>query len=98
MNNGTLYVRIIDQDRKRGHAMVVSFERPVVQRTAIQTTTMAGISREYINKNIERFKQQYSADNVIDDTDHGMVRRLCKMFGEEVPDYAKPVKKVKKPE
>ena len=76
-----MYVRIVPQDKERGYVMLVSWSKPVVQRTCEQMSTMGGIiTRKAIDNNLERFKKDYSASEVIDLTDEGLKKKFAKLF------------------
>jgi len=79
---GTLYVRIVPQDKDRGYMMLVGYDPKVVQSTAMQYYTLNAISRKVINDTLARIKQSYSAAEIKDVTPQGLKKKLAKMFGE----------------
>jgi len=85
MKGGTMYARIVPADRDRGYVMMVSWSKPVVQRTCQQQRTMSAITRKSIDDALEQFRIDYGVMEVQDLTDPGLKRKLAKLFGEEVP-------------
>jgi hypothetical protein len=83
MKSGTLYVRIVPQDRDRGYMMLVGYDPRVVQSTAMQYYTLNLISRAVINATLERIRASYSASEIRDVTPTGLRKKLAKQFGEE---------------
>lgn len=79
---GTLYTRIVPQDKNRGYVMMASWSKPVNQRTCDQMTTLGAISREYVNQVTENLREHFGADEVVDTTDESLRRKLAKQFGE----------------
>ena len=79
-----LYVRVVAADRDRGFVLLVSWTKPVIQRTAHQMSTLSELSREYIDKVIANAVKTSKVTEVIDVTDSGIKKQLAKIFGEVV--------------
>ena len=77
-----LYVRVVPQDKDRGYAVLAGYDSKVVQRTAIQVTTLSVPSRQSLNDAIARLKASNSAAEVEDCTAPNIVKQLAKLFGE----------------
>lgn len=92
-HTSNLYARIIPADRDRGYVVLLSWEKPVVQRTCTQMTTMGTISRAEINRVIAEAAAYYKAQ-VVDVTDPGLQKKLAKLFGEEPQKKDKTVAKI----
>jgi len=78
----TLYVRVVPQDKDRGYVLLMGYDAAVVQRTAIQSTTLSATTRASLNAAIERLKAGNSAAEVRDVTAPAIQKKLAKMFGE----------------
>ena len=78
----TLFVRVVPQDKDRGYALLAGYDAGVVQRTALQITTLSAPTRESLNAAIARLKEQNSAAEVRDVTAPAIQKKLAKMFGE----------------
>jgi hypothetical protein len=85
----TLYIRIVPQDKDRGYQLLVGFDPALVQRTAVQLTTLSVISRASINAAVDSAKQHYNAVEVKDLTASALQKKLAKLFGEEIAVKAK---------
>ena len=86
MNGGTIFVRVVPQDRDRGYMLLVGYDAAVVQRTAIQYMTISDFSRASLDAAIARVKANYSAGEVRDVTAPGLMKKFAKMFGETEQD------------
>lgn len=84
MNFQTIYVRIVPADKDRGYVLLVGFDSKIVQSNCAQYTTLGAISRKSLDAAVERMKTEYSATTVKDVTAPTLLRKLQKMFGEEV--------------
>jgi hypothetical protein len=84
MKGQTLYVRVVPQDKDRGYAMLVGWQKPLVKRNADYESTMGGITRAMIDSYVERFRKEFYAERVEDITDESLKKRFRKQFGEEV--------------
>jgi hypothetical protein len=78
----TLFVRVVPQDKNRGYVLLAGYDAAVVQRTAIQSTTLSVPTRESLNKAIASLKASNSAAEVRDVTAPAIQKKLAKMFGE----------------
>lgn len=78
----TLYVRVVPQDKDRGFMLLAGYEPGVVQRTALQYTTLSTPTREALNAAIERMRASNSAAEVKDVTAPNIQKKLAKLFGE----------------
>jgi hypothetical protein len=87
-----LYVRVVPQDRGRGYMLLAGYDSSVVQRTAIQYTTLSDVTRDSLNTAIERLRKDNSAKEVKDCTAPGIQKKLAKMFGEVDTPAAAAVK------
>ena len=85
----TLYIRIVPQDKDRGYQLLVGFDPALVQRTAVQLTTLSVISRASITAAVDAAKQHYNAVEVKDLTAPALLKKLVKLFGEEVAAKSK---------
>ena len=87
----TLYVRVVPQDKDRGFMLLCGYDANVVQRTALQYTTLSTPTRESLNAAIERMRAGNSAKEVKDVTSPNIQKKLAKMFGEVAQPPAAPV-------
>jgi hypothetical protein len=85
----TLYVRVVPQDKDRGFMLLCGYDANVVQRTALQYTTLSTPTREALNAAIERMRTSNSAAEVKDCTAPNIAKKLAKLFG-ETPAQAAP--------
>ena len=81
MKNGTIYSRIIPADKNRGYVFLLSWEKPVVQRTAVQVSSLSVPGRKSLERLLSLGDQSIKA-NVVDTTAPGMMKKLEKLFGE----------------
>ena len=77
-----VFVRVVSQDRDRGYMLLVGYDPSLVQRTAIQITTLSAVTRASLDKVIETVRKDYNASEIRDITDAGIKKKLKKMFGE----------------
>jgi len=82
MLSSTLFVRVVPQDKDRGYMLLAGYDEKVIQRTAIQYTTLNDPTRASLNAAIARLKASNSAADVRDVTSPDIVKKLAKMFGE----------------
>jgi hypothetical protein len=85
MKGGTLYARVIPADRDRGFNILFSWEKPVIQRTCQQMSSISAITRKSLEISLSQALERYGVDQVIDVTDAGIKKRLEKMFQEQSP-------------
>jgi len=78
----TLFVRVVPQDKDRGYVVLAGYDPAVVQRTAIQCTTLSVPTRESLNRAIANLKASNSAAEVRDVTAPAIQKKLAKLFGE----------------
>ena len=78
-----VFVRVVSQDRDRGYMLLVGYDPSLVQRTAVQITTLSAVTRESLNKVIETVRKDYNASEIKDITDTGIKKKLMKLFGEK---------------
>ena len=83
MKGGTIFVRIVPADRDRGYVMLISWEKPVVQRTCIEVTSLGAISRATIDRVMAQALANHNAAKIVNVTDSGLLKKLAKMFGED---------------
>ena len=79
----TLFVRVVPQDKDRGYMLLCGYDAGVVQRTALQYTTLSAPTRTSLNAAIARMQADNSAAEVRDVTAPSILKKLAKMFGEE---------------
>ena len=80
--SSTIYIRVGPQDRDNGFMLLVGYDRAVVQRTAVQYSTISTMTRKYLDETIKRVQDQYSGAKLIDVTAPAITKRLLKIFGE----------------
>lgn len=80
--SSTIYIRVVPQDRDNGFMLLVGYDRAVVQRTAVQYSTISTMTRKYLDETIKRVQDQYSGAKLIDVTAPAITKRLLKIFGE----------------
>ena len=78
----TLFVRVVPQDKDRGFMLLAGYDANVVQRTALQYTTLSDPTRDSLNAAIERIRINNSAKEVRDCTAPAIQKKLAKLFGE----------------
>lgn len=87
----TLYVRVVPQDRDRDFMLLAGYEATVIQRTAVQYTTLNNPTRASLNAAIERLRAGNNAADVRDVTAPAIQKRLARIFGEvEAPAPRQP--------
>ena len=77
-----MYIRIVPADRDRGYVLLVSWVKPVIQKTATQITTMGTPTRASLTAVIDAVTKSYKPREVIDVTPSGIHAQLRKLFGE----------------
>lgn len=82
--NSTLYIRVVTQDRDNGFMLLVGYDRVVVQRTALQYSTISTMTRQYLDATIQRVRDEYKTSTLVDVTAPAITKRLQKLFGEPV--------------
>ena len=89
MKGGKLFARVVPQERDRGYMLLVSWEKPVVQRTCAQLITLGGVTRATLDAALEQAKNVHGAGEVEDVTPAGVQGTLKRLFGEVVVRAAK---------
>ena len=87
----TLYVRVIPQDKDRGYMLLAGYEPDIVQRTALQYTTLSNPTRESLNAAIERMRAGNNAACIKDVTAPAILKKLARLFGETPAQAPQPV-------
>ncbi len=78
----TLFVRVVAQDKERGFMLLAGYDSKVIQRTAVQYTTLSVMTRDSLNEAIDRLRKSNSAMEVKDCTAPDIQKKLAKLFGE----------------
>jgi hypothetical protein len=91
MKGGTLYIRVIEQDRNRGYWVLAGWDKPVVQRTCDAMSTLGHATQADLDRTIAKLQNDLSAGSVVDTTDAGLKKRFAKMFEEQAAELAKTV-------
>jgi len=78
----TLFVRVVPADKERGYVLLAGYDATVVQRTALQYTTLNDPTRDSLNAAVERMRAGNNAADVRDVTAPNIVKKLAKLFGE----------------
>jgi hypothetical protein len=81
-SSSTMYIRIVPQDRQRGYMLLVSWVKPVIQKTAVQITTLSVLTRTSLDAAIDSVTKSYKPGAVVDVTPIGIHSQLRKLFGE----------------
>ena len=81
-SSSTMYIRIVPADRDRGYVLLVSWVKPVVQKTATQISSLSDLSRDSLDAAIARATSSYKPGNVVDVTPPGIHAQLRKLFNE----------------
>ena len=81
-SSSTMYIRIVPADRDRGYVLLVSWVKPVVQKTATQISSLSDLTRDSLDASIARAVASYKPGNVMDVTPPGIHTQLRKLFGE----------------
>jgi len=77
-----MYIRIVPADRDRGYMLLVSWVKPVIQKTATQITTLTVLSRDSLTGAIDAVTLSYKPREVVDVTPPGIHAQLRKLFNE----------------
>lgn len=84
MYASTLFVRVVPQERNRGWMLLVSWEKPVVQRTCAQLITLGGVTQESLDKVKAKVQADYRVTKLEDVTPENIVKKLQKEFKDAV--------------
>ena len=90
MKGGTLFSRVIPADKDRGYVLLLSWEKPVVQRTCVQMSTMGDPTRASLNNLLDLAERRHGPSTIVDVTEAGIAKKLAKMFGEVVEKVKVP--------
>lgn len=93
MKGGTLYIRVIEQDRKRGYWVLAGWDKPVVQRTCDAMSTLGHATQADLDRTIATLKTKLNAGSIVDTTDAGLKKQFAKIFEQQAAP-ATPVKTV----
>lgn len=77
-----LYSRVIKDSRNGDYSLLFSFEKPVVQKTCYQHSSLSIPTRVRINTITEEIRKKSNALEIVDVTDPGTKKQLIKLFGE----------------
>lgn len=83
MKNGTLYYRVVAQDRGRGYMLLIAWGKPVVQRNCEQITTLSVLTEASLARTLESVKTLYSAGLMVDVTDSNVAGQLKRLFASQ---------------
>jgi hypothetical protein len=78
MISSTLYYRIVPQERGRGWMLLISWVKPVVQRTCLQLITLQGVTEKSLEERLNHIKNTYGASEVRDETPPAVLRSLIR--------------------
>ncbi|CAB4125747.1 hypothetical protein UFOVP181_436 [uncultured Caudovirales phage] len=82
----TLYYRIVAADKDRGFNMILSWEKPVVQRTSFQMSTLGTADPKNIQRVLDEVQRFYKVAGVVDTTEETMKKRLAKLYAPKEPE------------
>ena len=80
MYASTLYCRVVPQERGRGWMLLVSWEKPVIQRTCIQLTTLSGVTQESLDALKAKIQADYKIIKLDDVTPDNVMKQLQREF------------------
>ena len=86
----TLYIRTVPQENGDWQ-LLASWEKPVVQRTCAQLTSLTAVTEKSLAAVVESIKQRYQAADVKDVTPPAVQRQLAKQFERELAAKVLPV-------
>ena len=84
----TLYVRVVPQERGRGWMLLVSWEKPVVQRTCAQLITLQGVTEASLAAVKAKVQENYRVAKLEDVTADNILKQLAKEFKSADPQPA----------
>ncbi len=76
MYASTLYCRVVPQERGRGWMLLVSWEKPVVQRTCTQLITLGGVTQESLDALKVKLQADYKVIKLDDVTPESVMKTL----------------------
>lgn len=80
MYASTLYCRVVPQERGRGWMLLVSWEKPVVQRTCAQLITLSGVTQASLDAIKAKVMADYRVIKLDDVTPVGIANQLQREF------------------
>lgn len=83
MKSSTLFVRAVPQDRDRGWMLLVSWEKPVIQRTCMQIISMSAVTQTSYEKLKQKVFADYNAEAMMDVTPPAIARKMAKQIPAE---------------
>ena len=83
--NSPLYYRIVLADKNRGFVMLLSWDKPVVQRTAFQMSTLGTADEKNIQRVLDEVTRFYKVAGIVDCTEETMKKRLAKLYEPKDP-------------
>ena len=81
-----LFYRIVAADKDRGFNMILSWEKPVVQRTSFQMSTLGTADPKNIQRVLDEVQRFYKVASVTDTTEETMKKRLAKLYAPKDPE------------
>lgn len=84
--NSPLYYRIVTADKNRGFVMLLSWDKPVVQRTAFQMSTLGTADAKNIQRVLDEVTRFYKVSGIEDQTEETMKKRLAKLYAPKEPE------------
>jgi len=84
--NSPLYYRIVAADKNRGFVMLLSWDKPVVQRTAFQMSTLGTADQKNIDRVLAEVTSFYKVAGIVDCTEDSMKKRLQKLYEPKEPE------------
>lgn len=85
MYASTLYCRVVPQERGRGWMLLVSWEKPVVQRTCAQLITLSGVTQASLDAVKAKVQADYRVAKLDDVTPESVVKQLQREFKSGAP-------------
>lgn len=80
--SSTLYIRIVPCDRERGYMLLVSWVKPVIQKSSVQVISLSVLTREHLDRAIDNVRLSYAPGKLEDVTPVGIHSQLRKLFNE----------------
>lgn len=80
MYASTLYCRVVPQERGRGWMLLVSWEKPVVQRTCTQLITLSGVTQASLDAIKAKVMVDYRVTKLDDVTPVSVANQLQREF------------------
>lgn len=83
MYASTLYCRIVPQERGRGWMLLISWEKPVIQRTCAQLITLSGVTQASLDAMKAKVQAEYRVTKLEDVTPDNVAKQLQREFANE---------------